>query len=162
MKRMLFFAFILVSFLAPLSLFAGENLRSGNIAVASNEKAPGSAVGERMGRTPFYLVYDSQGTFIKAIENPNFGKRGRPAGTSMVDSITFDDKGGMTGGIATPSREERQQTWNSFTNFFREKGITIIVAEEFGDEIVRGMKADGIECVAFKGNSDDAVQSIVK
>ena len=151
---------VCVLLLAPLLLSAGE--QPGNIAVASNEKTSGSAVGDRMGRTPFYLVYDSKGNFIKAIENPNFGKRQRPAGTSMVDSITFDEKGVMTGGIATPSREERQQTWDGFTDFFKRNGISTVVAEEFGEEIVRGMKAGGIDCVVFKGSSDEAVQSIVK
>ena len=115
-----------------------------------------------MGRTPFYLVYGSRGNFIKALENPNFGKRERPAGTSMIDSVTFDEKGVMTGGVVTPSREERQQTWDGLTDFFKRNGISTVVAEEFGEEIVRGMKAGGIDCVAFKGSSDEAVQSIVK
>lgn len=163
MKSTMFLVAVLVSFLMPLWVLA-DGRPPGYIAVASNEKAPGSAVGDRMGRTPFYLVYDSKGNFIKAIENPNFGKRERPVGVgaSMVDSITFDEKGAMTGGLATPSREERQQTWNAFSKFFLQNGIWTVVAEEFGDEIIRDMKVAGIECVPFKGRSDDAVRSIVK
>ena len=162
MKRVLLFVTVLVSFVMPQWVLADGNRPLGNIAVASNERAPGSAVGDRMGRLPFYLVYDSKGVFIKVIENPNFGKRERQAGTSMVDSVTFDEKGVMTGGIVTPSREERQQTWNDFSKFFLKNGISTVVAEEFGDKIVRGIKAAGIECVSFKGSSDDAVRSIVK
>jgi predicted Fe-Mo cluster-binding NifX family protein len=162
MKRKMFLIVFLVSFLMPRWVLADGNRTPADIAVASNEKAPASAVGDRMGRSPFYLVYDSKRGFIKAIENPNFRRRGRPAGTSMVDSIKFDEKGAMTGGIATPSREERQQTWNDFSKFFQQNGISTVVAEEFGEKIVRDMKAAGIECVSFKGISDDAVQSIVK
>lgn len=158
--RLLVTASVLV--LVPFLLFAGESLRTGNIAVASNERAPTASVADRMGRSRFYLVYDSKGSFIKAIENPNFGKRERPTGTSMVDSISFDEEGVMTGDAATPSKEERQQTWNGFSDFFTREGIRVVVAEEFGDEIVRVMRDRGIECVAFKGSVEQVVQTVIK
>ena len=158
--RLLVTAFVFV--FVPFFLSAGEGLRTGNIAVASNESAPTASVADKMGRSRFYIVYDSKGVFIKAIENPSFGKRERPAGTSMVDSISFDEKGIMTGGIATPSREERQQIWNGFSDLLTREGISIIVAEEFGDEIIRSMRERGIECVAFKGSSEQAIQSVIK
>jgi predicted Fe-Mo cluster-binding NifX family protein len=158
--RLLVTAFLLI--LVPFILFAGESPRTGNIAVASNEKAAASPVADRMGRSPFYLIYDRDGTFIRAADNPNFGKRGGPGGTSAIDSIGFDEKGAMTGAIITPSREEREQTWNGFSDFFTGNGITAVVAETFGDEIVRGMKAKGIECIAFKGTAEQAVESILE
>lgn len=160
MKTARLLAMVCVSLLAPLLLSAGE--QSGNIAVASNEKAAGSPIADRMGRSPFYLIYDRDGTFIRATDNPNFGKRGVPGGMSAIDSIGFDEKGVMTGEVPTPSREERGQTWDGFTEFFRKNGITTVVAKEFGDEIVKGMKARAIKCVAFKGSAEQAVQSVIK
>jgi predicted Fe-Mo cluster-binding NifX family protein len=163
MKKTGFFVIALVLFLAPLLLFAGEKARAGNIAVASDEKAPGSPVSDRMGRSRFYLIYDTQGAFIKAADNPNFGKGGRPSGgKSAIDSISFDKEGNMTGGFAAPSREEREQIWKGFSDFFVQNGIAVVVAEQFGDEIVRTMKARGIACVDFKGGAQDAVGKVLQ
>lgn len=151
-------AMVALLFMGGLA-FAGQ---PGNIAVASDDKAPGSPVAERMGRSPFYLLFDGQGNFIKAVENPNFGKGPAAGGASAIDSVVFDEKGVMTGGIPTPSREERDRTWTGFSDFFTRNGIGVVVAEVFGDEIVQGMKAKGIECVAFKGSAERAVERIVK
>jgi len=153
---------ICVSILTPLLLFAEGNRQTGNIAVASNDKAPTTPVADRMGRSPFYLLFDQQGNFIKAVENPNFGKGGGPEGISAIDSIGFDENGQITGGIATPSRQERDQIWNGFSDFFARNWIRVVVAEEFGEEIVRGMKMRGIECLAFKSSAQEAVGHIVK
>ena len=159
MKGMLSFVALVALLLVAGPVFAGQ---PGYIAVASNEKAPGSPVAERMGRSPFYLLFDREGSFVKAVENPNFGKGPGSGGASAIDSIGFDEKGVMTGGIPTPSREEREQTWTGFSDFFTKNGIGVVVAETFGDEIVRGMKARGVECVAFKGSAIEAATHIVK
>jgi predicted Fe-Mo cluster-binding NifX family protein len=148
--------------LAP-SLFAAEKPQAGNIAVASDEKKPGSPVADRMGRSRFYLIYDAHGKFVKAMDNPNFDKGPRAGdGQSAIDSIGFNDKGVMTGGLPTPSREERDQTWKGFSDFFARNSITVVVAGQFGYEIVRAMKAGGVTCVEFKGKAKDAVGKVVQ
>ena len=63
-----------------------------------------------MGRAPFYLVFTQRGTFLKAVENPNFGKRRGPTGASVIDSIGFDEKGVMTGGIVAPSKRRKSRS----------------------------------------------------
>ena len=115
------FVIVCVSLLAPLLLFAEGNRQTGNIAVASNDMAPEAPVADRMGRSPFYLLFDRQGNFMKAVENPNFGKGPAAGGTSAIDSVGFDEKGVMTGGISTPSREERDLTWTGFSDFWQER-----------------------------------------
>jgi hypothetical protein len=162
MKKVQLLVIVCVSILMPLLLFAEGNRQTGNIAVASNDKNSGSPVADRMGRSPFYLFFDHQGKFIKAVENPNFGKGPAVGGASAIDAIGFDEKGVMSGGIPTPSRKERDRTWTGFSDFFSRNGIRVVVAEVFGDEIVRGMKARDIECVAFKGSAQEAVGHIVK
>jgi predicted Fe-Mo cluster-binding NifX family protein len=161
MKKITVLLFLFWSLIFPLRLFAAES-SGGNIAVASDDKLNGSAVAERMGRARYYLVYDRNGRFLGAVDNPNFGKRTGPQGRSGVDSITFDDKGVMTGGINTPSKEERGGIWNDLSRFFAQNGVTVVAAEEFGDLIITELKSRGIECVAFRGTSEDAVRSIVQ
>jgi len=163
MKKTGFFVIVFTLLLAPVLLFAGETARAGNIAVASDEKAPGSPVSDRMGHSRFYLIYDTQGAFIKAADNPNFGKGGRPSGgASAIDSISFDQQGNMTGGFTAPSREERERIWKGFSDFFMQNGIAVVVAEQFGDEIVRSMKTRGITCVEFKGGAQEAVGKVLQ
>jgi predicted Fe-Mo cluster-binding NifX family protein len=163
MKKAGFFVIVFVLLLAPLLLFAGENARAGNIAVASDEKAPGSPVSDRMGRSRFYLIYDARGAFIKAADNSNFGKGGRPSGEkSAIDSISFDQQGNMTGGFTAPSRQEREQIWKGFSDFFVQNGIAVVVAEQFVDEVVRTMKTRGIACVEFKGRAQEAVGKVLQ
>jgi predicted Fe-Mo cluster-binding NifX family protein len=161
MKKITFLLFLFCSLLLPLRLFSAES-PGGNIAVASDDKLNGSAVAERMGRARYYLVYDRNAKFLSAVDNPNFGKRTGPQGRSGVDSIAFDEKGVMTGGIATPSKEERGEIWNDLSRFFAQKGITVVVAQEFGNLIITELKSRGIECVGFRGTSEDAVRSIVQ
>ncbi len=151
--------------LAPLLLLAAEKPQAGNIAVASDEKTPGSPVGERMGRGRYYLIYDAQGRFIKAVDNtnPNAGKEGSaPVGGSAVDSISFNDQGVMTGGLSTPTTEERNQNWKGIFDLFSTNNISVVVAEQFGDEIIRATKARGITCVEFKGKAEDAVAKVLQ
>ena len=64
----------------------------------------------------------------------------------------------MTGGIETPSREDRNKIWNSLLGFLSSKGITVVVAEQFGYEIVKEMKERGITCIEFKGKSVDGAE----
>ena len=109
------------------------------------------------------MVSDAQGTFAKALDNPNFGKGPRVGeGQSAVDSISFDQEGNMTGGFVAPSRGEREQIWKGFSDFFVQNGITVVVAEQFGDEIVRTMKTRGIACVEFKGGAQEAVGKVLQ
>jgi len=158
MKRVIL-ATLTISLLLPvLALAEGQD----RIAIATDEKGPNAPVSDRMGRSPFYLIYDEQGKLVAAIDNPFKNNRGRPAG-SMIDSLTFDDKGTLTGGgFTTPSRDERDKIWDAMFSFFAEWRIKVIVAQEFGDEIIRGFKSHGIRCVAYKGSAEEAIKKALQ
>ena len=88
----------------------------GKIAVASDVKTITGPVGFRMGRSPYYLLFDGQGKFLEAIDNPFKDAGGNAAGRSgksALDSLRFDEKGGLIGGVETPPKEEREKVWNS-------------------------------------------------
>ncbi len=155
--KSLLFAILAISLLIPVLASAEQD----KIAIATDEKTPNAPVSNRMGRSPFYVLYDEKGNFVETIENPFKDNRSRPQG-SMIDSLTFDEKGTVTGGITTPSKDERDKIWNTMFSFFAQKRIKVIVAEEFGDEIIRGFKAQGIRCVAFKGSVEEAVKKALQ
>ena len=156
--------FLVAAFMVPSAVSADEK-NTGKIAVASDETAITGPVGFRMGRSAFYLLFDGKGEFLEAIDNPLKDAGGNAAaksGKSALDSLRFDEKGGLTGGIETPSRDDRNKIWNSMLGFLSSKGITVVVAEQFGYEIVREMKERGITCIEFKGKSVDAVHKALQ
>jgi len=150
---------LMVSLLIPVVVLAGE---SGRIAVAANGKTSDASVSNKTGQSPFFLIYDEQGKIVAAVDNPFQNTRSRPTG-SMIESLTFDDKGALTGGgITTPSRDDRAKIWDAIFSFFAQWRIKVIVAEEFGDEVLRAFKAHGISCVAFKGRADEALKKALQ
>jgi predicted Fe-Mo cluster-binding NifX family protein len=155
MKQFLMWALSVSLLFSGWAVAAEKNV--GKIAVASDEKTITGAVGSRMGRSALYLLFDGKGKFLEAIDNP-FKDAGGRSGKSSLDSLRFDEKGGLTGGIETPSKEEREKIWDSLLGFLAAKGITVVVAEQFGYEIIRVMKERGITYVEFKGRSVDAVK----
>ena len=151
---------LLLTFMGSLAASAGEK-SMGKIAVASDGKNITEPVGFRMGQSSFYLLFDGQGQFLEAIDNPFKNAGGNaPArsGKSALDSLRFDEKGGVTGGVETLPKEKREKIWDSRLGFLTSKGITVVVAEQFGYEIVRAMKEKGITGVEFKGTAIDAVK----
>ena len=155
---------LFLALLVPLAVSASEK-NTGNIAIASDDQAVTGQVGFRMGRSSFYLLFDGKGMFLEAIDNPFKDAGGNAAGRSgksALDSLRFDEKGGLTGGIETPSKGDRDKIWNSLLGFLKSKGITIVVAEQFGYEIIQAMKEKGITCVGFKGRTVDAVKKALQ
>ena len=151
---------LVLAVMGPLAVYAGEN-GAGRIAVASDVKTITGPVGFRMGRSPYYLFFDEQGKFLEATDNP-FKDGGANAaarsGKSALDSLRFDEKGGLIGGVETPPKEEREKVWNSWLDFLTSKGVTVVVAEQFGYEIMKEMKERGITCIEFKGKSVDGAK----
>jgi predicted Fe-Mo cluster-binding NifX family protein len=155
---------LIVAFMRPLAVPAEEK-GVGKIAVASDVKTITGPVGFRMGRSPYYLLFDSQGKFLEAIDNPFKDAGGNAvgrSGKSALDSLRFDEKGGLIGGVETPPKEEREKVRNSLLDFLTSKGVTVVVAEQFGYEIIREMKERGITCIEFKGKSVDAVKKALQ
>jgi predicted Fe-Mo cluster-binding NifX family protein len=157
MKNVIFLMLTILFLVLGLA-FAGQKEK---IAVATNDQTPEASVSTRIGRSPFYLLFDWKGTFVEAIDNPYNQAREAP-GKSLADSLRVDEKGVLIGGIEKLPRDERDQVRNSMISFLTRKNVKVIVAEEFGDEIIKAMKGKGIDCFAFKGSAAEAVQKILK
>ena len=140
-----------------------EEKSVGKIAVASNEKSITEP--RRIQNGPkLFLSYSSTGKessskrSIIPLKMPEEIAAGR-SGKSALDSLRFDEKGGLTGGVETPSEGRAGEDLEvQCSDFLTSKGITVVVAEQFGYEIVRAMKERGIACVEFKGSAIDAVK----
>lgn len=69
MKHFLNPTLAVLALLASTALFAqagGPDL----IAVAATGRTPSAAVSSQAGRSPYFLLFDKQGTFVEAVDNP--------------------------------------------------------------------------------------------
>jgi predicted Fe-Mo cluster-binding NifX family protein len=83
----------------------------------------------------------------------------RQAGPSPFFQI-FDGKGKLIETIANPYKEGGGGI--AVADFLAGKGVTVVVAEEFGNRIIEVMKNKGIRAVAFKGSVEAAVKKILQ
>jgi predicted Fe-Mo cluster-binding NifX family protein len=75
--------------------------------------------------------------------------------------LFFDGKGKMTEAIENPFKD-KEGAGKSVAEFLKNKGVTIVVAEEFGGQIVEVMKGKGIKSAAFKGSAEEAVKKVLQ
>jgi predicted Fe-Mo cluster-binding NifX family protein len=75
--------------------------------------------------------------------------------------LFFDEKGKMTEAIENPYKD-KEGAGKSVAELLRSKGVTVVVAEEFGGQIVDVMKGKGIKSVAFKGSAEEAVKKLLQ
>lgn len=131
-------------FLASGVAFAREK----EVAVAAKGNSPAAMVSEKVGMSPFFLLFDGKGRFIGAIQNPYKGKEG--------------------------SQEK-------VAGFLSEKGVTIVVAGDFGGPLlisemppsgvmapakasgasmVEALKDERIKAFVFHGSAKEAVKKV--
>jgi len=71
--------------------------------------------------------------------------------------LLFDEKGKLIEAVDNPYKEGGS-AGIPVADFLASKGVTVVVAEYFGDRIVQLMKDKGIRAVAFKGSAEEAVK----
>jgi predicted Fe-Mo cluster-binding NifX family protein len=83
----------------------------------------------------------------------------KQAGPSPFFQI-FDGKGKLIETIANPYKEGGGGI--AVADFLAGKGVTVVVAEAFGDKIVQVMKDKGMKAIAFKGSVEEAVKKVLQ
>ena len=75
--------------------------------------------------------------------------------------LIFDGKGKMTEAIANPYKD-KEGAGRLVAELLKNKGVTIVVAEELGGQIAEVMKSKGIKAVSFKGSAVEAVKNVLQ
>jgi predicted Fe-Mo cluster-binding NifX family protein len=77
---------ILAALLFGTTGFAvAQQVKAGTVAVAANDKTTSASVGNQLGRSPYFLLFDKQGTLIEAVANPY--KDGGNSGIPSIDLL---------------------------------------------------------------------------
>ena len=75
--------------------------------------------------------------------------------------LIYDEKGKMTEAIANPYID-KEGAGKAVAELLKNKGVTVVVAQEFGGQIAEVMKSKGIKTVAFKGSATEAVKKVLQ
>ena len=102
----------------------------GRIAVAAEGKTPAARVSGVAARSPYFLIFDGEGKFLEAVENPFKTAKGG-AGTSVVP-------------------------------FLAQKGAGMIVAGEFGKNMIQAMEGKGMSYLEYRGGVEEALQKALE
>ena len=74
--------------------------------------------------------------------------------------LFFDGKGKLVETLDNPFKGKGGGA--VVADFLAGKGVTVVVAEEFGRKIVEGLKSKGIRAIAFKGSAAEAVKKVLQ
>lgn len=102
----------------------------GGIAVAALGTIPASEVSSVGARSPYLLIFDGEGAFQEAVENPH--------------------------------KEDRRRASESVVQFLARKGVTFVVAGDFGQRMTNTMQAKNIEYMTFQGTAEEAVKKAME
>lgn len=119
-----------VLFIVLLMTSLGDAENKGNIAVAAEGTTAAAQVSGVAARSPYFLIFDREGIFLEALDNP-YKEARRKAGASVVP-------------------------------FLAQKGVTTIVAGEFGRNMIQAMTERNINYVEFQGNAEAALKKALE
>ncbi len=107
------------------------------------------------------LVYTAdRGTIAVEWKSPN-AQVSKAAARSLFFLI-FDGSGALLETVDNPYKTARKKASASVIPFLEQKGVTMIVAGNFGDNMIQAMKDRGIEALEFRGSAEEAVKTAKK
>ncbi len=76
--------------------------------------------------------------------------------------LIFNSAGKFVEVINNPYKEAGGGAGPSVANFLAQKGVTLVIAETFGNKMINAMKSKNITYFEINGNADDAVKKALK
>ena len=76
--------------------------------------------------------------------------------------LIFNSAGKYVEVINNPYKDARGGAGPSAANFLAQKGVTLVVAETFGNKMIAAMETKNIKYFEIKGNADEAVKKVLK
>ncbi len=76
--------------------------------------------------------------------------------------LIFDSAGKYVEVINNPNKEARGGAGPSAAKFLAQKGVTLVLAETFGNKMIAAMESKNIKYFQIKDNADEAVKKALK
>jgi len=76
--------------------------------------------------------------------------------------LIFDGTGNLLEAVENPYKAVKSGTAASVLSFLSKKGVTLIVAGDFGDKMIQDMKSKEIKYLEFKGSVEEALKKVLE
>ena len=76
--------------------------------------------------------------------------------------LIFDGSGKFLEAIDNPYKTAKRGAGTSVGPFLAQKGATVVVAGEFGENMIQAMKGKGIRYLEFKGSAEEALKKVLE
>jgi predicted Fe-Mo cluster-binding NifX family protein len=76
--------------------------------------------------------------------------------------LIFDGSGKFLEAIDNPYKTSKGGAGTSVVPFLAQKGVTVVVAGEFGRNMLDAMKSKGIKSLEFKGSAEEALKKVLE
>ena len=76
--------------------------------------------------------------------------------------LIFDGDGKLLEAVENPYKTAKGGAGTSVVPFLAQKGITMVVAGEFGKNMIDAMKGKGMKYLEFKGSAEEALKKFMQ
>ena len=75
--------------------------------------------------------------------------------------LIFNSKGELIDAISNPYKDAQSGAGQQTANFLAKKGVTLIVAETFGDKMIEAMRSNSTDYLKLQGIVHDAIKTVL-
>ena len=109
------------------------------------------------------LVYSAeQGKIVVAAEGKTAAARVSGVAARAPYLLIFDGSGKFLEAIDNPYKTAKGGAGTSVVPFLAQKGATVVVAGEFGENMIQAMKGKGMRYLEFKGSAEEALKKVLE
>ena len=109
------------------------------------------------------LVYAAdQGTIAVAAEGKTAAAKVSGVAARAPYFLIFDGSGKFLEAIDNPYNTAKGGAGTSVVPFLAEKGAIMVVAGEFGENMIQAMKGKGMRYLEFKGSAEEALKKVLE
>jgi predicted Fe-Mo cluster-binding NifX family protein len=76
--------------------------------------------------------------------------------------LMFDGSGKLLEAVDNPYKAAKGGAGTSVVPFLAQKGATVVVAGEFGENMIQAMKGKGMRYLEFKGSAEEALKKVLE
>jgi predicted Fe-Mo cluster-binding NifX family protein len=109
------------------------------------------------------LVYaGDQGKIAVAAEGKTAAAKVSGVAARSPYFLIFDGSGKFLEAVDNPYKAAKGGAGTSLVPFLAQKGATLVVAGEFGENMIQAMKGKGMRYLEFKGSAQEALKKVLQ
>lgn len=103
-----------------------------------------------------------QGKIAIAAEGKNVSSKVSSVAARSPYFLIFDKSGKLLEAVNNPYQEAKGGAGTSVVPFLAQKGVTVVVAGEFGARMIDALKSKGMRYLGFKGSAEEALKKVLE